>query len=296
MKLRKKLRLLEDFKTEVAQTTKTEVAIEATADKAENTRTEVLSDVDAILTNLETLSAQMSEGSVTLNENFEALMKTMMSSINFGKAQTMLGDLEKALVAADQNLIDGNVYKSTEKIAAAKKQLMLAKEKAKGPQKEKLSKELEKLRDQEDSIVQYKEKTKAKADDVLAAFNTKLGKVEAGITGKLKDLLDVQKAQVKSDVKQAGLESKAQVAIKSGKTERAEAAKAELLELENDRKAIEKKIALGQDASADEIAELKGMQPFMKEIEAFTIARDASKKLEDQISAVAPDCIILQRV
>ena len=106
MKLRKKLRLLEDFKTEAAQTTKTEVAIEATADKAENTRTEVLSDVDAILTNLETLSAQITEEVDSLLENTnwgeedalnENFMEDMIKHFKSMKAFAVLNGSWKSL-------------------------------------------------------------------------------------------------------------------------------------------------------------------------------------------------------
>ena len=290
MKLRKKLMLLEDFDAQSNAKVNTEVKAEVKTETktGEAIRTEVIADVDAILTNLETLSAQMSEGNVTLNESFDDLIKQIMSTAMYGRAKSMLGEFEKLATDADQNILDGRIASKTEGLLKTKLKLKLAKEKAKGPQKEKITKEIDKLSAQEDKITAYKEKTKAKADDVLTAFNTKYSKVEGQVIGKLKELLAAEKAQVTSDVKQAGLKSKAELLIKKGEKERAIAAKTELEELAADRKAIDDKIAAGKDVSADEIAELKGMQPFMAEIEAFTKARTEVSKVEAEITSAVP--------
>ena len=84
MKLRKKLMLLEDFKTQANAKVNTEVKAEVKTKPETKTgeaiRTEVIADVDAILTNLETLSAQMSEGNITLNESFDDIMKSISNA------------------------------------------------------------------------------------------------------------------------------------------------------------------------------------------------------------------------
>ena len=292
MKLRKKLMLLEDFKTQANAKVNTEVKAEVKTKPETKTgeaiRTEVIADVDAILTNLETLSAQMSEGNITLNESFDDIMKSIMSTVNYGKASAMLKDFGELSKAANQNEIEFAIAKGVEKLSKEKEKLGDLKIKAKGPAKEKIQKSIDAISAKEDKIVLYKEKTKAKADDTLAAFKVKLDKTSSAITGKLKELFSAQQAAVVSDVKIAGLELKTKLAIKAGNKKREEAAKTEAIAAAGERKAIEEKIEGGKDVAADEIAELKGVQPFMAEIEAFTAARDESKKLEDKIAAVAP--------
>jgi hypothetical protein len=292
MKLRKKLMLLEDFKTQANAKVNTEVKAEVKTKPETKTgeaiRTEVIADVDAILTNLETLSAQMSEGNITLNESFDDIMKSIMSTVNYGKASAMLKDFGDLSMAANQNVIDDKIAGGIEKFAAQKEKLGTLKAKAKGPAKEKIQKQIDAIAAKEDKIVLYKEKTKAKADDVLAAFKVKLDKTSSTITGKLKELFSAQQAKVVSDVKITGLELKTKLAIKAGNKKREEAAKIEAVAAEGVRKGIEDDIKKGKDVAADDIAELKGVQPFMQEIEAFTAARDESKKLEDKIAAVAP--------
>ena len=292
MKLRKKLMLLEDFKTQANAKVNTEVKAEVKTKPETKTgeaiRTEVIADVDAILTNLETLSAQMSEGNITLNESFDDIMKSIMSTVNYGKASAMLKDFGELSKAANQNEIDFAIAKGVEKLAMEKEKLGEKKTKAKGPAKEKIQKSMDAISAKEDKIVLYKEKTKAKADDTLAAFKVKLDKTSSAITGKLKELFSAQQAAVVSDVKIAGLELKTKLAIKAGNKKREETAKQEAITAAGVRKGIEEKITAGKDVAADDIAELKGVQPFMAEIEAFTAARDESKKLEDKIAAVAP--------
>jgi hypothetical protein len=63
MKLRKKLMLLEEFDAQSNAKVNTEVKAEVKTETktGEAIRTEVIADVDAILTNLETLSAQITE-------------------------------------------------------------------------------------------------------------------------------------------------------------------------------------------------------------------------------------------
>ena len=292
MKLRKKLMLLEDFKTQANAKVNTEVKAEVKTKPETKTgeaiRTEVIADVDAILTNLETLSAQMSEGNTTLNESFDDIMKSIMSTVNYGKASAMLKDFGELSKAANQNEIEFAIAKGVEKLMKEKERLGEQKAKAKGPAKEKIQKSMDAISAKEDKIVLYKEKTKAKADDNLAAFKVKLDKTSSAITGKLKELFSAQQAAVASDVKIAGLELKTKLAIKAGNKKREEAAKQEAITAAGVRKGIEEKITAGKDVAADDIAELKGVQPFMAEIEAFTAARDESKKLEDKIAAVAP--------
>lgn len=105
MKLKKKLMLLEDFETQTTQTTTASAKNKATEVKTEvksgeKIRTEVIADVDAILTNLETLSTQITEEvdellentdwyASSLNESFmEDMIKTFKSMKSFARLQS----------------------------------------------------------------------------------------------------------------------------------------------------------------------------------------------------------------
>ena len=105
MKLRKRLTLLEDFKAQLteneitANTVAVDVSTKVESTKVDKTRTEVIADVDAILTNLETLSTQITEEidavlentdwyADVLNENFmENMIKTFKSMKSFARLQ-----------------------------------------------------------------------------------------------------------------------------------------------------------------------------------------------------------------
>lgn len=98
MKLKRKIMLFEDFET--AQVTQTKVAKSVNTDSvatkvksSDNIRTEVIADVDVILTNLETLSAQITEEfineyneTILINENAaDGLMKMFKSMAAMAK-------------------------------------------------------------------------------------------------------------------------------------------------------------------------------------------------------------------
>ena len=119
MKLKKKLMLLEDFETQTTQTTTapaknkaTEVAAETKS--GENIRTEVIADVDAILTNLETLSAQITESfineyneTILINENAgEALLKMFNSMASLAKLSSTYPKMadNKAKLESDKKI------------------------------------------------------------------------------------------------------------------------------------------------------------------------------------------------
>ncbi len=104
MKFKRKIMLLEEFDNSQATQTKVAKSVNtdsvATKVKSDNIRTEVIADVDVILTNLETLSAQITEEvdellentdwyASSLNESFmEEMIKTFKSMKSFARLQS----------------------------------------------------------------------------------------------------------------------------------------------------------------------------------------------------------------
>ena len=199
MKLRKKLRLLEDFKTEAAQTTKTEVAIEATADKAENTRTEVLSDVDAILTNLETLSAQITEEVDSLLENTnwgeedalnENFMEDMIKHFKSMKAFAVLNGSWKSLYNKKLKTELAGMDKEASEVLKAEEK----KKKILATIKLKFDKKVESIRANKGLPAEKR----SQAVKQLRAQQDEQMKEGGPIAGKINKKLEAQKAQLKA--------------------------------------------------------------------------------------------------
>ncbi|MDB9900021.1 hypothetical protein OAC86_00580 [bacterium] len=199
MKLRKKLRLLEDFKTEAAQTTKTEVAIEATADKAENTRTEVLSDVDAILTNLETLSAQITEEVDSLLENTnwgeedalnENFMEDMIKHFKSMKAFAVLNGSWKSLYNKKLKTELAGIDEEAKEVLKAEEK----KKKILATIKLKFDKKVESIRANKGLPAEKR----SQAVKQLRAQQDEQMKEGGPIAGKINKKLEAQKAQLKA--------------------------------------------------------------------------------------------------
>lgn len=199
MKLRKKLRLLEDFKTEAAQTTKTEVAIEATADKAETTRTEVLSDVDAILNNLETLSAQITEEVDSLLENTnwgeedalnENFMEDMIKHFKSMKAFAVLNGSWKSLYNKKLKTELAGMDKEASEVLKAEEK----KKKILATIKLKFDKKVESIRANKGLPAEKR----SQAVKQLRAQQDEQMKEGGPIAGKINKKLEAQKAQLKA--------------------------------------------------------------------------------------------------
>lgn len=282
MKLRKKLRLLEDFKTEAAQTTKTEVAIEATTDKAENTRTEVLSDVDAILTNLETLSAQITEGYL-VNENIEEMMKGIKSIFAIAKAEMMLDKYGKLLMAADPTAQKNKVTLGTAKIQVKLDQITDSiKGKGISPEvKEKAAKQKKELREQMAGATEKAAMATEKAKNALAEYDTEIADVEKGISADsdLGKAYKAKKARLKNQVREESMTVAAEIAAKQGKDDAAKELKKEIADIQARQKEIEQKIQNGESLGKEEVAELKGIKAYMTEIAAIMKARENVTKV-----------------
>jgi len=120
--------LLEDFETQASQKTTTKTEVAAAKKTGEVIRTEVIADVDAILTNLETLSAQITESfineyskTVLINENAgEALLKMFKSMGSLAKLSSTYPKMadNKAKLESDKKLFGLKFAEKQEELIA----------------------------------------------------------------------------------------------------------------------------------------------------------------------------------
>lgn len=205
MKLKRKIMLLEDFET--AQVTQTRVAKSVNTDSvatkvksSDNIRTEVIADVDVILTNLETLSAQITEEVDELLENTdwyasslnESFMDEMIKTFKSLKAFAILQSSWPKRYQDKLNLEIKNVkelgtfelkaLEKSEKMTAAVKQKYDAKKKEITAS---------------DIPTEKKKVARAQVDKTYQEN-------EAKIKEKIKKQIDTQKAVIINKQKQAG--------------------------------------------------------------------------------------------
>lgn len=295
MKFKNKIQMFEDFAssadasnstTPSSATTKTTVAVDKTNTKSgEAIRQEVIKDVDTILTNLAELSNQITESVEMINEaGIEDIIKSIKAKVAYAKGEGMLKGYGKVLTAANPNQLEKQKVDAISSLQAALEKIAAAKENAKGDAKKPLIAKEEAAKAKIQKIESRVEAVKAKADNKLAEFKEKLGKVEGEMAEPLKGLFTARKLRLERTVQEDGLELKAKMAQEAGKKEAAEKAKAELEEIAAKQKELEDKIKNGELEANDDIEELSGIQPFLPEVGALTAATDKVKAVKDKIS------------
>tara|TARA_Y100000287_G_scaffold9945_1_gene7498 strand:- start:2181 stop:4277 length:2097 start_codon:yes stop_codon:yes gene_type:complete len=297
-KLRKPLLLQEEFAagevsnpnqnaTPAVQTNTNTVGIDkkSTSLSGEEVRAEIVKDVDTILTNLEALSKQITES--VLNESLDELLKGVMSKVAFAQGEGYLSKYTPLLQAANQNLIDKRIFDIKAPLEDAIEKLTLAKEKAKGEAKKPLIKKIEDNRQRLAKVESRKEAIKAKADADVEKLKVKMTKAEGLMTGALKDTYMAQKAKATAAVNIEGLKAKAEMALAKDKKDAADKIALEMQELAERQKEIEGKIKRGESQSKEDLAELDGIKPFIKEVSAFADATEKADEVRQKIGDAA---------
>jgi hypothetical protein len=214
---------------------------------------------------------------------FSKIMASIQSGIAYGKGSGMLDKFKDADRQSNQAIIDLAVANNTQKIENKLAALGEKAAKAKGEQREVIAAEKQKLNDQKAAIKDQVVVIKQKADNSFEALKEQLAKLEKQMTGKLAELFADQKSKAIREVKLEAAEAKLKLAELQGKATSAADAKADLVAIRSEIKAIEDKIAKGEDATADELEEVKGLQPFMPEITALTTARENRQSIQKSI-------------
>ena len=317
-KLQKPLPLLEEFAAgEVSNTNqntapsiKTDantVALDKTIKSGEEVRAEIVKDVDAILTNLETLSNKLQEdldfflkeGEGPLNENLDEFIQGVVGKASALKGMAMLKEYEKLKLAANANKLDFDKFQKTFKIDQAIRKIQDVKDQLDGPAEQKAIAKIQKLKEQKSSLEANFDLLKEKAANQLAEVDEKLKKLEDKMGGKFKEMYDTQKTKVNAGVSEKGLEMKAQMLKAKGKDDAAKEAaeqlskaKAKNAEMEKTIADINVEVAGGLD---EEIAKTEAEIKREKEEDLVKLQgklkeeKEKEKKQKDAIAAMDPE-------
>jgi len=310
MKLNKKIMLLEDFagtamdsSNNTAPASKTvtgSVAVDKTNVKSgdavkkaegEKVRADVIKDVDAILNNLSKLSNQIKEHYMLNEDAMASLMAGIKSQFAIAKSTMMLPKYKKLLMAADPTNQKNETTLANAKITKAIEDITKSLE-GKGisaEQREAAAKKKEKLSNKMAGVEQATAQKVEKAKNALSEFETKLGDAEGGMAkdSELAKAYQAKKARMKNGVREEALAQALEIAKKQGKEDAAKARATELKEIADKQKEIEDKIKKAEELGAEDVAELKGIQAYVKEIDAIIKSREAVKKVIDDAKTTA---------
>ena len=217
------------------------VTVDKTSMSGEQVRAEIIKDVDAILTNLETLSKQITESidkdfffEGPVNESLDSIIDFVKKEANFVKGMALLqGKYKQLLQTADSNIIAAQEYDAIKKIDAAIDKMKRARDEASGPKKDAIQQKaiqtIAKLKEKKAGIDSKFEETKEAAKEALAEVEEKMKKYEGKMPGGTQgDLYDSTKRKTVSDVKMEGLKAKTKMLKEKGNADAAKEAADEL--------------------------------------------------------------------
>lgn len=251
------------------------VTVDKTAMSGEQVRAEIIKDVDAILTNLETLSKQITESidkdfffekPGLVNEKLDSIIDWVKKEANFVKGMALLqGKYKQLLQTADSNIIAAQEYDAIKKIDAAIDKMKRARDEASGPKKDAVQQKaiqtIAKLKEKKAGIDSKFEETKEAAKEALADVEEKMKKYEGNMPGGTQgDLYDTTKRKINSETKMDGLKAKTKMLKEKGNADAAKEAADEL-----------KKIGIRSKEAEEGIKEL---------------SKDVDPKLEEQIKKI----------
>ena len=249
------------------------VTVDKTAMSGEQVRAEIIKDVDAILTNLETLSKQITESidkdfffEGPVNESLDSIIDFVKKEANFVKGMALLqGKYKQLLQTADSNIIAAQEYDAIKKIDAAIDKMKRARDEASGPKKDAVQQKaiqtIAKLKEKKAGIDSKFEETKEAAKEALAEVEEKMKKYEGNMPGGTQgELYDTTKRKINSETKMDGLKAKTKMLKEKGNADAAKEAADEL-----------KKIGVRSKEAEEGIKEL---------------SKDVDPKLEEQIKKI----------
>lgn len=249
------------------------VTVDKTAMSGEQVRAEIIKDVDAILTNLETLSKQITESidkdfffEGPVNESLDSIIDFVKKEANFVKGMALLqGKYKQLLQTADSNIIAAQEYDAIKKIDAAIDKMKRARDEASGPKKDAIQQKaiqtIAKLKEKKAGIDSKFEETKEAAKEALADVEEKMKKYEGNMPGGTQgELYDTTKRKINSETKMDGLKAKTKMLKEKGNA----------------------------DAAKEAADELKKIGVRSKEAEAGIkeLSKDVDPKLEEQIKKI----------
>lgn len=241
----------------------------------EEVRADIIKDVDAILTNLDTLSKRISESvdndfffqeNRPINESLANIIGFVKKQANFVKGMALLkGDYKKLSMEANADIISAKQYDAIKKIEAKIDQMKRARDEAKGPKKDAIQQKaiatIKALKEKKADVSEKFEEAKEQAKQALEEAGEKMSKYEENMPGGTEgDLYKSTKRKITNEVKLEGLKEKGRIAKEKGKT----------------------------DAAKEAADELKKIGAKSKETDAAIkeLSKEVDPKLEEQISKI----------
>ena len=206
-------------------------------------RADILKDVDAILTNLDTLSKRISETvnkdfffqeNRPLNESLDAILGWVKKQANFVKGIALLkGKYKDLLSDANADIIAAKEYDAVKKIEASIDKMKRARDEAAGPKKDAIKQKaiatIKALKEKKSDLSEKFEEVKEQAKQALEEANEKLKKYEENMpSGSEGDLYANTKKKIVNEIKLEGLREKGRIAKEKGKSDAAKEAADEL--------------------------------------------------------------------
>jgi exonuclease SbcC len=209
----------------------------------EKVRAEIIADVDKILTNLETLSKQITETvnkdfffqeNRPLNESLDAILGWVKKQANFVKGIALLkGKYKDLLSNANADIIAAKEYDAVKKIEASIDKMKRARDEAAGPKKDAIKQKaiatIKALKEKKSDLSEKFEEVKEQAKQALEDANEDLKKYEENMpSGSEGDLYANTKKKIVNETKLEGLREKGRIAKEKGKSDAAKEAADEL--------------------------------------------------------------------
>jgi chromosome segregation ATPase len=206
-------------------------------------RADILKDVDAILTNLDTLSKRISETvnkdfffqeNRPLNESLEGILGWVKKQANFVKGLALVkGKYKDLLSNANADIIAAKEYDAVKKLEAAIDKMKRARDEASGPKKDAIKQKaiatIKALKEKKSDLSEKFEEVKEKAKQALEDANEDLKKYEDNMPGGSEgELYTNTKKKIVNEVKLEGLREKGRIAKEKGKADAAKEAADEL--------------------------------------------------------------------
>jgi len=223
-----------------------------------------------------------------LNENLEKMMELITSAIKYTEAEGQLEKYKELMAKADTELVKYAFFVKTKaianKITALTQKISQVKDRK---QKETLIMTKDKLMDAKDEIESQQEVYQDKMTNALNNFKTDFDKITNAITTTtLKDIITKKVTLATQEIKQEGLQRKAEMAKATTKDpERQSKIKIELDEIQNKMKELQAKFDDAEEAGAEDLESAEGIKKagIMEPAKAFLAASNKVAVIKNQL-------------
>jgi len=229
-----------------------------------------------------------------LNEDLTKMMELVTSAIKYAEAEGKLEKYKEFMAKADPNLVKYAFFVKTkaiaDKITAVSQKISQVKDRK---QKETLIMTKDKLMSAKDGIESQEEVYQDKMTNALTNFKTDFDKITGEIkTQTLKDIITKKVTLATQEIKQEGLQRKAEMTKATSKDpERQRVIKEELDEIQNKIKELQAKFDDAEEAGAEDLESAEGIKKagIMEPAKAFLAASNKVAAIKNQLFKLKRD-------